>query len=125
MKKTNSSIYVDKYISGLPKAEGKVLKNLRHIIKSVAKNAKEDFSYRMPVYKYNGMLVGFSAFQNHCSFFTMSPALMKKMKNELRDYKTSTGTIQFTIDKPLSDSLIKKILKARIKENEERKLNKK
>ena len=75
----------------------------------------------MPAYKYLGFLVFFAAFKNHCSFFVASPSLTKKLGDELSPYETSGGTIHFTPEKPLPAALVKKIVMARIKENELRK----
>jgi uncharacterized protein YdhG (YjbR/CyaY superfamily) len=83
----------------------------------MAPRAEEVISYGMPGYKYHGMLVYFAAFKNHCSFFPGSSRIIK-MYDELKEYKTSKGSIQFTIDKPLPVSLVKKIVKARMRENE-------
>ena len=62
------------------------------------------------------MLVGYAAFTNHCSLFAMNPAVMEQFGEELKNYRTSKGTIQFPLDKPLSASLVKKLVQARVKE---------
>jgi uncharacterized protein YdhG (YjbR/CyaY superfamily) len=108
---------VDDYLKTLPEDVRSVLDKLRTTIKSMAPRAEEVISYGMPGYKYHGMLVYFAAFKNHCSFFPGSSRIIK-MYDELKEYKTSKGTIQFTIDKPLPVSLVKKIVKARMRENE-------
>ena len=63
----------------------------------------------------------FAAFSNHCSFFPGSLAVMAAFKNELKDYPTSKGTIRFPMDKPLPATLVKKMVKARIAENDRKK----
>ena len=68
------------------------------------------------MFKHKGMLVGFAAFSNHCSLFP--GALPEKFKDELNRYPTSKGTIQFPVDKPLPAALVRKLVKARIAENE-------
>jgi uncharacterized protein YdhG (YjbR/CyaY superfamily) len=62
--------------------------------------------------------VGFAAFSKHCSFFPMNSSLIKTYKNELKGFETSKGTIRFPVDKPLSTTLLKKLVKARIADNE-------
>ena len=110
---------VDEYLSQLPDDVRKVLEQLRATIRAVAPQAEEVISYGMPGYKYHGMLVYFSAFKNHCSFFP-GTAMLNKLDQEVKAFKTSTGTLQFTVEKPLPTSLVKKIVKMRMKENEEK-----
>jgi uncharacterized protein YdhG (YjbR/CyaY superfamily) len=82
---------------------------------------EEVMSYQMPAFRYKGkILVYYASFQDHCSFFPGS-AIVEQFKEELKPYKTSKGTIQFPLDKPLPASLVKKIVKARIMEIEEKK----
>ncbi len=115
---------VDEYLSALPEEIRSVLIHLRKTIKSTAPKAEEVIRYGMPGYKYYGALVYFAAFKNHCSFFPGSSQVIK-LYEELKSFKTAKGTIQFTIDKPLPATLVKKIVKARMKENEERFMMKK
>jgi uncharacterized protein YdhG (YjbR/CyaY superfamily) len=67
----------------------------------------------MPAFKYNGVLVWFAAFSNHCSLFPTA-AVIEAFKNELKSFSTSKGTIQFPTDKPLPTALVKKLVKARV-----------
>ena len=68
-------------------------------------------------FKHHGMLVGYAAFQEHCSLF-MSTALAKAFKEALAPYQISKGTIRFTVDKPLPAALVRKLVKARVAQNE-------
>ena len=40
------------------------------------------------------------------------------LKNELKGFHTSKGTIQFPMDKPLSTALLKKLVKATVAKRE-------
>ncbi|HEU5292090.1 MAG TPA: DUF1801 domain-containing protein [Cyclobacteriaceae bacterium] len=108
---------VDQYMADLPEKEREVLSNIRKTIKATAPKAEEAISYGMPGYKYHGMLVYFAAFKNHLSFFPGS-SMIDQFGEEVQKYKTSKGTLQFTVDKPITTSLVKKIVKARMKQNE-------
>jgi uncharacterized protein YdhG (YjbR/CyaY superfamily) len=48
----------------------------------------------------------------------MSPAVMKAFQKELQPYDTATATIRFSPEKPLPAALVRKLVKARIEENE-------
>jgi uncharacterized protein YdhG (YjbR/CyaY superfamily) len=111
---------VDKYLAKVPPAARATLEKLRQTIKAAAPDATEVISYGMPIFKYQGMLVGFAAFTNHCSFFVMGRDAMKAHEDELKRYDTSKSAIRFPMDKPLPKALVKKLVKARIEENEAR-----
>jgi len=114
---------VDEYLDKLSADVRTVLEKLRTTIKTTAPKAEEVISYGMPGYKYQGPLVYFAAFNNHCSFFPGSSQVIK-LYDELKSFKTAKGTIQFTTDKPLPAGIVKKIVKARMQENEARQLAK-
>ncbi len=97
------------------------LEQLRAAIRSVVPDAEEVISYQIPTFKLQGSLVAYAAFAKHCSFFVMSPPLMEKFAKELASYEITKATIHFTPDRPLPAALVKKLVKARIKENEARK----
>lgn len=122
MKKVKSGATpqtVDDYLAALPEEARATLEKLRKTIKAVAPRATEVISYQMPMFKHHGMLVGFAAFKDHCSFFPGAKPIAT-YKDELKAYKTSKGTIRFPVGKPLPAALVKKLVKARVAENEKR-----
>ena len=82
--------------------------------------ATETISYGMPAFKYKGVLVWFAAFSKHCSLFPTA-SVVEAFKNELKGFSTSKGTIQFPTDKPLPSALVKKLVRARVAQNERKK----
>ena len=120
MEKSTGSVVakdVDEYLAQVPEPGRSTLEKLRKTIKAAAPKAIEGISYRIPVYKHLGMLVGFAAFKNHCSFFVMSYAVMKAHRKELQNYDVDKGTIRFPSNKPLPAQLVRTIVKERIAEN--------
>ncbi len=111
---------VDGYLASLPPDRRAALEKLRRTIKAAAPKAVETFSYRMPVFKYLGMLVGFASFQDHLSFVVMSTGTVKAHREELEGYETTAGGVHFTVEKPLPESLVSKLVLSRVAENEER-----
>ena len=115
----NKANDVDAYLSKVPEPARTTLEKVRATIRSVVPaEATEGISYGMPAFRYKGTLVGYAAFKNHCSFFPMQASLIDEMKHELKNYRTSKGTLQFSMDKPLPQALVKKMVKLRIAENE-------
>ena len=110
---------VDEYLSIFPASTKNMLLKMRETIKQAAPKAEEVISYNMPAFKFHGVLVYYAAYKEHIGFYpTASP--MRAFKNELRDYKTSKGAIQFPIEKPIPTALVKKIVKFKMKENQEK-----
>jgi uncharacterized protein YdhG (YjbR/CyaY superfamily) len=110
---------VDQYLAALPDDARTTLEKVRQTIRAAAPMATEVISYRMPMYKHHGMVVGFAAFKDHCSLFPGSTAV-ETFKDELKGYQTSKGTIRFPTNKPMPAALLKKIVKSCVVENEER-----
>jgi uncharacterized protein YdhG (YjbR/CyaY superfamily) len=111
---------VDAYLAALPKEVRTTLEKLRKAIKAAAPMAEETISYGIPAFKYHGPLVFFAAFKNHCSFFAVGKSLIEKLSGELEPYDVSGTTIHFSPQNPLPAALVKKIVKARIAQNESR-----
>ena len=112
---------IDQYLATVPEDARATLEKIRQTVRAAAPRAVEAIWYQIPTFKLDGRaLVGFAAFKNHCSFFPMSMAVMRTYHDELNSYDTSKGTIRFPVGKPLRATLVKKIVKARIKENEAR-----
>ena len=110
---------VETYFSWLPEPYYTTLDAVRKAIRAAApKAATEDIYYGMPAFMYKGGLVAYAAFKGHCSLFPLSGRLIEEFGEELAGYKTSKGTIQFPVDKPLPAALVKKIVKARVVMNE-------
>lgn len=111
---------VDDYIHQAPVDIQQKLNDLRSAIKQTAPKAEEKISYGMPYYGYKGRLVYFAAFKHHIGVY-ITPPVIEEYANELKEYKTAMATIQFPHDKKLPIPLIKKLIRARMKKNEEKK----
>ncbi len=111
---------VDDYIAYQDPALQPMLKKIRSVIQAAVPNAEEVISYMIPCYKQQGMLVGFGAHKNGCSFYIMNPKMLATIANDLKGYKYTGSTIHFDHKKALPVALIKKLIRMRIKENKER-----
>ncbi len=111
---------VDEYLAGIPEPAQSTLRHVRAVIRSVVPaETTEGISYGIPMFKFRGMLVGYAAFKKHCSLFPTGSGVLDRFEKELKGYRVSKGTIHFPPDKPLPDALVKKIVRARVKENRE------
>jgi uncharacterized protein YdhG (YjbR/CyaY superfamily) len=105
------------YLAALPPRAGRHMNEIRRIIRSVAPDATESFSYRMPGFRLdNRVFLYYAAFAAHCSMYPMGAKIRRAHAAALKGYKTSTGTIQFPLDKPLPSALVMRLVRARVAE---------
>lgn len=107
---------VDQYIQFHPGNIRKRLEKIRSLVKKAAPGAEEKLSYGMPAYTYNGMLLYFAAHTKHIGLYPFTTSV-EAFSEELTDYKTAKGSIQFPNDKPLPVKLISQIIAFRVAES--------
>ena len=109
---------IDAYLATLPADQRAALQRLRETIRAAAPGATEKINYGIPMFMLGRGLMGYNAAGAHCTLQVMSPAVVEAHAAELKGYRTGKGSIQFTPDKPIPTTLIKKLVKARLAENE-------
>ncbi len=110
---------IDEYLAGIPEPARTTLGKVCAAIRAaVPEGTEEAIVYRMPGFKYKGPLIGFLAHAKHCGLYLMSGAVLDGFQKEVAAYETAKGTIRFPLDKPLPAALVKKLVKARVAENE-------
>ena len=107
---------IDAYIAGFPKDIQVILAKIRGIVREAAPEAQEAIKYQIPTFVLNGNLVHFAAFQNHIGFYP-TPSGIEQFKDALSAYHSAKGSVQFPLDSPIPYTLIKKIVKFRVNEN--------
>jgi uncharacterized protein YdhG (YjbR/CyaY superfamily) len=115
MKKAAS---VENYISNQPTEIQRKLTALRTAIKSAAPKAEEKISYGMPYYHYKGRLAYFRVAGKHIGFYMPHPTFDEHRK-EIGDLYSTGATMHLPLEGKLPIGLIKKLVKARIKYNDE------
>lgn len=110
---TNKRISPQDYINSLTDSQKEKILTLRTIIQSVLwDEAQEVISYNIPAFKKDGILTFYySAYTKHISLsFFPTAETYKIFESELKDYTHSKSAIQFPLDKPLPEQLIRDIL---------------
>lgn len=101
---------IDEYLGNVEPHQRAELERIRAVVKQLVPTVEETMSYGMPTLKYKKRaLVYFTAAKNHMSFFPSSWAI-EELKDKLEGYKTTTHAIQFTVENPLPDTLIKELV---------------
>jgi uncharacterized protein YdhG (YjbR/CyaY superfamily) len=109
---------IDEYLAAVSDDKRAALEKLRKTVKGAAPQAEECISYGLAAFRLNGRpLVAFGATANHCAFYPMSASTVEAHQDELKGFDTSKGTIRFPASKPLTATLVRKLVKARIAEN--------
>ena len=105
---------IDDYLKDVAEPQRQQLERIRRIVKQTVPDAEEVISYGMPGFKYNKKyLIGFAEFKDHMSIFPASNPV-ETLKDKLSKFKISKGTIQFTIDNPVPEPIIKEVLGIRL-----------
>ncbi len=107
---------IDEYVASFPNETQTILKEVRATIRKAVPEAEEVISYKMPAFKYHGMLVFFAAYKKHIGFYPSGSGILA-FKKELSAYKGAKGSVQFPLDQPIPYELIRKITLHRAQEN--------
>lgn len=110
---------IDDYIREAPENVQEILQALRLLIQEEAPEAEEAIKYQMPTFVLNGNLVHFAAFKNHIGFYPV-PSGIAAFQQELAPYKQGKGSVQFPLNQPMPDDLIRRIVRFRLAENLEK-----
>ena len=104
----------DEYITSQPHEWQEILQMVRETIKEAAPDAVESISYGMPAFKFNGKpLVYFALNRNHLGFYA-TPSANIAFREDLKEYRSSKGAVQFPLDKPIPYDLIRRMVQFKL-----------
>jgi uncharacterized protein YdhG (YjbR/CyaY superfamily) len=119
MTDRSASKDIDEYIATFPPEVQAILEKIRLMVRQVAPEAQEKFSYRMPAFTLNGMLIFFAAFKKHIGIY---PPVQgdENLRKQLAPYRGDKGNLKFPLDEPIPYALIRKVVQFRVKEHRKR-----
>jgi uncharacterized protein YdhG (YjbR/CyaY superfamily) len=109
---------VDAYISAAPKEVREKLETIRSAIKGVAPKARESIGYGIPYYEYKGRLAWFGLQKKHIGLY-LRPPVIEEHRGDLVGYQTTKSAVHLPLDERIPVPLVKKLVRARMKINEE------
>ncbi len=108
---------VDDYLASLEEPKRSTLGTVRRSILDVIPEAEQCISYGLPAFRVQGKVIaGFGAFKNHLSYLPHSGSVFSELGDELSEFKTSSGALQFPVDRPLPSALVKKLVTIRLRQ---------
>jgi uncharacterized protein YdhG (YjbR/CyaY superfamily) len=117
MAERSQATTIDEYIAEFPAETQAALQRVREIIRAAAPDATETISYAIPTFDLGGKhLVHFAGYEHHVGFYPI-PSGMEAFKTELAAFKQGKGSVQFPLDQPLPEDLIRRIVEFRVAEN--------
>lgn len=109
---------IDDYIDKSADFAKPILKHLRKLVHQSCPEVVETLKWSMPSFEYKGLLCGFAAFKQHCTFGFWKESLMKETKFPEKNAMGSFGRITSLKDLP-SDATMKKLIKEAVRLNDE------
>lgn len=108
---------VDAYLKAVPGDLRKLLVPVRAAILAAAPGVTEKIAYHVPYYSLGRPLIAWKANTDCVSLIAMSREVLMTLEKELAGYELSGTTIHIYPGTPLSQSVVKKIVKLRLAEN--------
>ncbi len=108
---------IDQYLAALEEPKRTTLARVRQTILDIIPEAEQGISYGVPAFRLQGKTIaGFAAFKNHLSYLPHSGSVFPQLKDELKGYTISSGAMRFSIDRPLPEPLVEKLIAVRLRQ---------
>jgi uncharacterized protein YdhG (YjbR/CyaY superfamily) len=108
---------VDAYLRALEEPKRSTLQALRRTILEIVPDAEQVISYRVPAFRLGGKTIaGFAAFKDHLSYLPFSGSVLGQLADDLEGYTMTKSALHFPVDRPLSKTLVKRLIRMRLAE---------
>ena len=114
------SAEVEAYLAALPAESRAMLEEIRRVVREIVPDATETISYRLPTFRHGGRpLVAYGATKSHCALYLLSTTVIPAHRDELASHDASGGTVRFPPGQALPATLVERLVRARLAENEQ------
>lgn len=106
---------VTEYLESVTEGNRIILERIVGIARELAPDAEEGVSYGMPALLVDGK--GFLSVletKKHLALYPFSGQILPEMSEELGGYSWSPGTLRFSANNPVPDSMVRRILETRL-----------
>jgi uncharacterized protein YdhG (YjbR/CyaY superfamily) len=108
---------IDAYIAAATEPHRVLLARVRGAVRDACPDATEAISYGMPAFRLHGrLLLSYAAYLRHCAVYPASGRVQEALGPDLAPFLAEKATIRFTVDRPLPDELLRRIVAVRVAE---------
>jgi uncharacterized protein YdhG (YjbR/CyaY superfamily) len=108
-------VAVRAHYQSAPMPHKETMLEMRKRILEIVPDAQEVVSYGMPAFKVDETIVaGLLANKKHVGYYPFSGSILRLFPEELAGFSKTISAIHVPIDKPLTKTLMKKLIKARL-----------
>lgn len=106
---------IDDFLARYGDQQRQTLEIVRERILEILPDASQCIKYGIPTFTLNGKgVAGIAGNKNSCSYYPYSGSVLTQFP-ELADWSQTKSALHFPNDKPLSKTLIRKLIRARLK----------
>lgn len=108
---------VSDYLATVDDARRPPLERVVAIARELAPDAVEGMSYGMPALRVDDRpLIAVVSAAKHLALYPFSPAVIEAVAPDLEGYSLSKGTIRFSVERPLPDPVVRRVVELRLAE---------
>ena len=105
---------VAKHYQSAPSPQRDTMLEMRKRILEIVSRAEEVVSYGMPAFKVDGKIVaGLLSNKKHVGYYPFSGSILHLFSDELEKFSITKSALHVPIDKPLTKTLLRKLIRAR------------
>lgn len=108
---------IDDYHASLSPEVKKEFEHIRQVVHELVPDVEEGTKYGMASYIYRGKgVVSAVANKHFLSLYPFSGKVGVTLADKLTAFEGTTGSIHFSLEKPIPDELLREIIQTRLKE---------